>query len=425
MLKKPLGLLIKSFSFQKKFGFIGSHEYIRIKKIYQISRKVGVINNNIIHEYERLFCNFIGEGECVSFSSGRMAFYSILKAMKIQKGDEILIQGATCSVMINAIIRCHATPVYVDMDESNYGTSIKSIEEKITPKTRVIVAQHSFGIPCQIRDISELAKQKNIYLIEDCALTFGSTYENVICGNFGDAAIFSTDRSKPISTVYGGMAFSNNKKIIQSIREIQKKSKSLSKKEQKYILRRFIFDRFFCKPRLYNLYKLINSVLIKIKYFGNFPNLDFSEKVHNSYPYPSKLPTFLALIGLCELENWKRESKKRIKNLQIFLDFANKNKEFLSLPSCYLSSNLKIVPSRIAWTENNIFVAKKIKNIIDKDWIWFKEVIQGYDKKEKLYYSKNMCKVSEEIGPKILNIPINQSSKGMIEIVKYIEGIFV
>ena len=63
----------------------------------------------------------------------------------------------------------------------------------------MIVAQHSFGIPCEIQPIVNFAKKKNIFLLEDCALTMGSSIKGIKCGNFGDAALFSTDNTKLIN----------------------------------------------------------------------------------------------------------------------------------------------------------------------------------------------------------------------------------
>ena len=104
-----------------------------------------------------------------------MGFYELMKYKNIKKGDEIIILGATCAVMINAILRLKAIPKFSDIDLNTYGSEVKSINKLINKNTKIIIAQHSFGIPCDIHPIVELAKKKKIFLIEDCALTLGSS----------------------------------------------------------------------------------------------------------------------------------------------------------------------------------------------------------------------------------------------------------
>ena len=82
--------------------------------------------------------------------------------------------------MANAVLRTGATPIYVDIDKDTLGMSAESLVSKITNRTKVVVAQHSFGIPCKIDKIKEIAKSHSCYLVEDCALTFGSKYKVII-----------------------------------------------------------------------------------------------------------------------------------------------------------------------------------------------------------------------------------------------------
>ena len=172
--------------------------------------------------YQKEFSRLVGEGDSIALASGRMAFYLILEYLKIKKNDEIIVLGFNCSVMINAILKFDAKPIYSDISKENFGSELTSIKKQFSSKTKVIVAQHSFGIPCDIDKIKEFCVDNNIFLIEDCALTFGSKFKDKNVGNFGDAAIFSSDHSKPINTLIGGVLYSNNKRLID---EIKKKTK--------------------------------------------------------------------------------------------------------------------------------------------------------------------------------------------------------
>ena len=93
--------------------------------------------------------------------------------------------------MVNAVLRGGASPVYADIDPETFALNSKGNQKVLTSQTKMIVAQHSFGIPTDIQPIVELAQAKNIFLLEDCALTLGSKLNNVVCGNFGTATLFN------------------------------------------------------------------------------------------------------------------------------------------------------------------------------------------------------------------------------------------
>jgi len=125
-----------------------------------------------------------------TFFKGRVALYAILKAMGISSNDEVIVPGFTCVVVPNAIMYALAKPVYVDIDKKDYNIDVDKIEEKITKNTKVIIAQHTFGIPANMDRIVEICKRYKLYLIEDACHALGSTYKgkgawhNWRCGIF-------------------------------------------------------------------------------------------------------------------------------------------------------------------------------------------------------------------------------------------------
>ncbi len=145
------------------FGFVQGHNYIGNKDISDIYNIVGTDDEELILNYEQSFSKLVGDGGSVSFATGRMGFYALMKICGVGKGDEIIINGATCSVMVNAILRCGATPVYSDIDSNTFGSSSHSIKECLTIRTKMVVAQHSFGIPCEIDLISDICKKRAFF----------------------------------------------------------------------------------------------------------------------------------------------------------------------------------------------------------------------------------------------------------------------
>jgi dTDP-4-amino-4,6-dideoxygalactose transaminase len=150
-------------------------------------------------------------------SSGRSALYSLLKAYDIKAGDEVIIQAFTCIAVPEPILWRHATPVYVDIEPGTYTMSVADLERKITPKTKAIIVQHTFGIPAPIKQIMAIARAKNIIVIEDCAHALGSQIDGQMLGTFGDAAIFSFGRDKMFSSVFGGAVATANQSILAKV----------------------------------------------------------------------------------------------------------------------------------------------------------------------------------------------------------------
>lgn len=146
-------------------------------------------------------------GRFVSLSSsGRQALYDILRVFRIGRGDEVIVQAFTCIAVPEPIIWVGATPVYADIDAKTYNFNLESLRRKITGHTKAIIVQHTFGIPGPIEEILEIARKKNIVVIEDCAHGFGGSLHGRLLGGFGDAALLSFGRDKMLSSVYGGAA---------------------------------------------------------------------------------------------------------------------------------------------------------------------------------------------------------------------------
>jgi len=202
------------------------------------------------------------------FWKGRVALYAILKAMGIKPGDEIILPGFTCVVVPNAIIYLGAKPVYVDIDAGTYNIDPEKIEERITAKTRVIIAQHTFGIPADMEKIIDVAKRYNIYVIEDSCHTISSKYKGKEVGTFGDASFFSSQWSKPVTTGLGGWAVINNEQLLERMQRVYSEFIVPSLKENKILrLQYYIYSMIF-KPSLFwpvqNTYRKLSGLGLAI-----------------------------------------------------------------------------------------------------------------------------------------------------------------
>lgn len=176
-----------------------------------------------VERVERAFAERFGFKGAFSFNSGRSALMAILHALDLQKGDEVLVQAFTCNAVPNPVRWARCVPVYVDCEDT-WNMDPDDLQRKITPKSRAVIIQHTFGVPANIDAILAIARANRLIVIEDCAHSLGATHKGRPVGTFGDVALFSFSRDKIISCVYGGMAASNNPAIAEKIRSYQKRT---------------------------------------------------------------------------------------------------------------------------------------------------------------------------------------------------------
>ena len=396
------------------FGFIEGHSHLDADQLKTIKGLIGDDIPDIIKKFESNFSTIIGQGDCVAYAAGRMGFYDLMRLLNIKHGDEVILLGATCSVMSNAVLRLGATPVYSDIDIETYGSSLFGIESCINDSTRMIVAQHSFGIPCDIDKIAKLAKLRNIFLLEDCALTLGSKLDNTVVGNFGDAALFSTDHSKPINTLTGGLIYSQDRQLIDSLRISRDHCNQLPIGKQYALWRRLLLERWFCNSKRYGSMGVVNLIYTVLIYSSiltqPFLANDFkSSKFTQDYPYPAKLPSFLAQLGLYEIRRWEANMKLRIKLKDELLILFSQSVLMNNIPAVYADDSRVIVPLRFAWNgANGQSYRSDISKFIDVGWTWFMSpIVATKEPLENYKYVSGSCPISENIGPGMVNIPCN------------------
>jgi|TARA_B100000787_G_C16186233_1_gene294818 perosamine synthetase len=405
---------IKNLFFLNKLDFCGDHEYLNKNDILNIKNLISKEDYALIEKFEKKFSKLIGNGNAISYGSGRMGLYEILNYLKIKKGDEIIINSGTCSVMVNAILKFKAKPIFSDVDTNTYGSSSSNILKKITKKTKLIIAQHSFGIPCEIKKISSISKKKKIFLLEDCALSLSSKVNKTTLGNFGNASLFSTDHSKPINTFCGGLIYSKNQKLINYLKINKKNMQELNLFKKKNMFAYILFRRKLHASKFLLKKIYINFLFrIGIKLCNKNPYLNgdyYAKSLIQDYPYPCKFPSFLAYIGILEIKKWQTTLKKRKKIFKYFINNLAPKYPFLKKKiRLYNHVSQEIIPLRLVWHDpNSKIILKKLSNLIDISNIWFKKPIEATNKNLRSFnYKMKTCKNSEMIGPMMINLPCN------------------
>lgn len=169
--------------------------------------------NEVVHTFERAFADWLGVREAFAFWKGRVAMYAILKALGVGAGDAVVLPGYTCVMDVNPVTYLGAEPVFVDIEPVTYNVDVERLEAAVTPRTRVIVAQHTYGYPCEMDAVLEIAARHGVPVIEDCCLALGSTYRGKRCGTFGVASYWSFQWNKPFTTGIGGMATTDDAEL--------------------------------------------------------------------------------------------------------------------------------------------------------------------------------------------------------------------
>ncbi|HPD30995.1 MAG TPA: DegT/DnrJ/EryC1/StrS family aminotransferase [Phycisphaerae bacterium] len=173
-----------------------------------------------VREYQRAFAESLGVPRAFAFWKGRVALYAILKALGIGEGDEVIMPGYTCVMAVNPLVYLGAKPVFVDIEPRTYNINPDFIEAKITPRTRLIIAQHTYGYPARMDAITDICQRHGLTLVEDCCLALGSRYKGKLAGTFGVAAYFSFQWNKPFTSGLGGMAVVHDRELADRIASV-------------------------------------------------------------------------------------------------------------------------------------------------------------------------------------------------------------
>jgi perosamine synthetase len=166
-----------------------------------------------ISEFERKFAQFTEVRHAASVSNGTVALHLALVVLGIVPDDEIIVPTLTYVASVNAIAYTGARPVFVDSSPTTWQMDAEDVERKITTKTRAILAVHLYGHPCEMDALQRIAKERSLFLIEDCAEAFGTRYRGRHVGGFGDLATYSFFGNKTITTGEGGMVVTNDETL--------------------------------------------------------------------------------------------------------------------------------------------------------------------------------------------------------------------
>jgi perosamine synthetase len=163
-----------------------------------------------VRRLQEEFAKKLGVKHVYACSSGTAAIHAAVAALDLEPGDEIVTSSITDMGALTPILYQAAIPVFAEVDPKTWNVTAEAIEAALSARTRAIIVTHLFGNPCEMTEILELAKSRNLPVIEDCAQAFLAQHRNRFAGTMGDIACFSLQQGKHITTGEGGLVATNN-----------------------------------------------------------------------------------------------------------------------------------------------------------------------------------------------------------------------
>ncbi|MDE1851451.1 MAG: DegT/DnrJ/EryC1/StrS family aminotransferase [Candidatus Micrarchaeota archaeon] len=170
-----------------------------------------------IEMFEKGFSSYIGTKYGIASSNGTTALHLALLAIGIGKGDEVIVPTLTNVANANTIAYTGARPVFADSDSDYWCIDPEDIRRRITKRTKALVVVHLYGHPCDMDAITKIAKENDLYLIEDAAEAHGAEYKGRKIGTFGDISCFSFYGNKIVTTGEGGMCLTDNRELAEKM----------------------------------------------------------------------------------------------------------------------------------------------------------------------------------------------------------------
>jgi perosamine synthetase len=167
---------------------------------------------------ESSFAERIGLSDVVAASSGTAAIHTAVAALDLEPGDEVITTSVTDIGGLTPLLYQGLIPVFADVSPNTGNVDVKTIGDRLSPRTKAVIVTHLFGNPCDMEPIVNLARREGLLLIEDCAQAFGATYGDMPVGVLGDIACFSLQQGKHITAGEGGLVATSDPNLAKRSR---------------------------------------------------------------------------------------------------------------------------------------------------------------------------------------------------------------
>lgn len=363
--------------------------------------------SNVKSEYKRelSFALNADANRVFLFWKGRVALYALLKSLGVKEGDEVILPAFTCVVVPNAILYLGAKPVYVDIDARTYNLNPDLLEKAITSKTKVILAQNTFGLSPDMDRIMEIAKRHSISVLEDCTHGFGGTYKGRINGTIAEASFFSTQWNKPFSTGVGGFALVNNASLVASMSQYENEAQKPGAKKSTVLSALLLIREWIGGSTLYwtalDVYRWLSekNIVVGSSGSGELDSIDMPAD------YFMGLSDTQARRGIGALKSVKKTEAHQKAIAQRYDEFL-KN---LGIPPVFVPDGVEhsFLKYPLLVNDRNTFLDLARRAHIELGE-WFVSPIHPIEsnfEKWKYYYGTNP--IAEKVSAQMVNLPTN------------------
>ena len=291
-----------------------------------LSNKVNYWTGQECREFEKEFASFSDTKYAVALANGTVALDVALKALQIGAGDDVIVTSRTFLASASSIVTAGANPIFADVELDSQNISRRTIEAVLTPNTKAIICVHLAGWMCDMDPIMQLADEKGLYVIEDCAQAHGAKYKGKPAGSIGHIAAWSFCQDKIMTTGgEGGMVTTNDESLWEKMWSYKDHGKS--------------YDSVYNKQHP--------------------PGFRW---LHDSFGTNWRMMEMQAVIGRIQLTYMPDWTKNRIENAdKILKAFDHSNYFTVNRPTddylhaqykCYVQVNINALPS--GWSRDRI-----------------------------------------------------------------------
>ncbi|MGB9191432.1 DegT/DnrJ/EryC1/StrS family aminotransferase [Acinetobacter sp.] len=251
-----------------------------------LSNKVNYWTGQECREFEKEFAQFAGTDYAVAVANGTVALDLALKALGIGQGDDVIVTSRTFLASASSIVTAGANPVFADVELDSQNISRHSIEAVLTPKTKAIICVHLAGWMCDMDPIMQLAEEKGLYVIEDCAQAHGAMYKGKSAGSIGHIGAWSFCQDKIMTTGgEGGMVTTNDEALWKKMWSYKDHGKNFDSvyNTQHPPGFRWLHDSFGTNWRMMEMQAVIGRLQLKLMPEWTAKRLENMHKIQSAF----------------------------------------------------------------------------------------------------------------------------------------------
>lgn len=363
-----------------------------ISKVVEVLKGDYLTTGPYVKNFEEALAKKVGAQYAVAVTSGTAALHCAVIAAGIEKGDEVLVTPMTFAASANCILYVGATPIFVDVEENTGNIDVNKIEEKITDKTKAIIAVSYRGNPVKIDRIMDIAKKHNLIVIEDAAHAIGAKYKDIYVGNNADMTIFSFHPVKHITTGEGGAITTNDKELYRKLIEVRS-----------------------------------HGITRNVDIMENKDDPWYYEQIDLGYNY--RMPDINAALGASQIKKLDSFIEKR-KELATLYSSMLKGNQYVTLledtEGGFNSEHIYVIKlnlEKLNCTRREVFKAL-IKENIGVNVHYIPVYFHPYYR--KLGYKRGICPICEEFYERIITLPLHVSMNrdDVISVIKALDKVF-